>query len=223
MKHYYLLLLLCLFGISNVLKAEKVERVIFNYTLDNFKIECEDELVSVSGRGLMFADHPPFEPAVPVLYYSEDIPTGMEYVGYRVTVPDTVLICNNKLLAKYPAPICYNEELRFRSHNKAQESKTESCENLKGIFPPEKIICDADGYILYPFEYNSDTKELFFTPTVIVDRILVSEDDLRDVSQIQSSEESDEIISISIYNGAKEVEEQECLLPYYIREDLKIL
>ena len=208
MKHYYLLLLLCLFGISNVLKAEKVERVIFNYNLENFEIRYEDDVVSVVGW-LINADNIPCSPALPTLFYSVSIPKGMRYAGYRVTVPDTVVICTNKLLKRNSAPIPYGEQNKYIGSVKTWGKKKDVCDDLKGIFPPEKIICDADGYILYPFEYNSDTKELFFTPTVIVDRILVSEDDLRDVSQIQSSEESDEIISISIYNGAKEVEVQE--------------
>ena len=212
MKHYYLLLLLCLFGISNVLKAEKVERVIFNYTIENFDIKYEDDVVSVWTR-LLCGDHLPLSPAIPALCYYAPVPKGMRYAGYRITVPETVLICKNKLLAEYPAPICYNEDLKCKYRYKKGKNEKKVCDDLKGTFPLEKIErCEKDGFIFFPFEYNSDTKELFFTPTIIIDRIVVSEDDMRDVSQIQSSEESDEIISISIYNGDKKVEVQELKL-----------
>lgn len=187
----FILWLLC---ITAILHAHQIQRVVFNHTLDNFKIQYHDSIVQVFSY-LLCSDAPPHAPAIPVFGYTVEIPKGMKCIGYRIEVPDTVVVCHDKVLAKNPGIVVYNEPT-------IKNKTIEAYSGLHGIFPEEKIVCNDMGFLFYPFEYNSDTRELTFTPTIIIDRILVSEDNVQDDLPIDLSDnQGDTLVSLIYYHG----------------------
>ena len=115
-------------------------------------------------------------------------------------MPDTILVCRDKVLAKSPQIVFYDQS-RTINRTKAWEPYT----GLHGIFPEERIICDDDGFIFSPFEYDADSRELIFTPTIIIDRILVSEEEADNSSLSDNTKENiDELVNLICFQGNRD-------------------
>ena len=150
-------------------------RVECSNTLENFNFdyEYEDSLVFVSGR-LWVSDNYPFKPGVPMLAYGVDAPYGMKITGHRVEIPDTVLVCKGWKIARNPGPVMIGRGPKYWETNKDTSPKKWlfPYEGLDSIYPAEKVICDSGGFNFYPFAYDPETKELTFTPSLIVEMTL---------------------------------------------------
>ncbi|MDE6410269.1 MAG: hypothetical protein K2K81_08555 [Muribaculaceae bacterium] len=204
MKRLFFILCSVLF-MTFAFNAEKIQRFIVNHSLDSFSVQSQDSVVKVICH-LLYSASPPYEPSIPIFGYTVSVPKGMKTIGYRIQVPDTILVCKDKYLAKNPAPVCYGDSTIDRT-TKALNNLGEPCMDLKGIFPAEKVSCDDVGYLIYPFEYDSKRRELYFTPTVIIDRILISENETVIPSKMESSDVGlDELVSLIIYQGNRDIE-----------------
>lgn len=195
----------CMFLIPFMLSAAKIQRAVFNYFIEDFNIEYIDSLLFVSSP-IIGSYNPPFLPDLPSIGCPISLPKGMKCIGYRVEAPDTIKICEGRDIAVTPGPVFTNGKVTgFTKIEKWVPQ--EACD---AVFPIEKVsyIPLQKGVIIYPMEYDADKKELFLTPTVIVDFILADEEmDSNDVQPSIDSEE-DEIIDVIIFKGTDEIKVQ---------------
>lgn len=196
-------ILACMILTPFMLNAVKIQRAVFNYSIDNFNIVYPDSLVFAYSP-IIGSYNPPFEPAVPSIDCPIPIPKGKKCIGYRVEAPDTIKICEGRDLAVTEGPLFIDGKYAGLSKIK----KWEPAEGGNAVFPVEKVSYDFidDNVGIYPMEYNADKKELFLTPTVIIDFILAEEN--ADGKEIQKSmdNEEDEIIDFIIFQGTTQIE-----------------
>ncbi len=96
-----LLLMAVLILIPGMARSEKIQRVEFRWSLDDFNISYHDSLVRVSSP-LMASYNYPGEPSMPSLCYYVPVPEGMRCVGFRYEIPETVTVCENKVISRNP-------------------------------------------------------------------------------------------------------------------------
>lgn len=190
------LLLILMTSFSGIAKAEYIQRVIFNYSLDDFKIIKNDSLIQV--RSLLGAGwNEPGTPGVPMLVYTIFTPKDMEISGLRVTVPDSAIVNDGKRLAK-SWDLFVNDKALICP---VSEDLTPS-ENVEFEYPQEIVTFDKYGAVVYPFQYHPVSNELIFTPCIIADVILqpINGEKISNQPSVDSSSE-EIIIQEIIYNG----------------------
>lgn len=214
-------ILSCIFLIPFMLSATKIQRAVFNYSIEDFNIEYIDSLLYVSSP-IIGSYNPPFLAGLPSIGCPAPIPKGMKCIGCRVEAPDTIKICEGRDIAVTPGPVFTNGKVTgFTKIEKWVPQ--EACD---AVFPIEKVsyIPLQKGVIIYPMEYDAVKKELFFTPTVIVDFILADEDADGDDTHISINDEEDEIIDVIIFKGTDEIKVQSLKLDenYDLQDDPSI-
>ena len=205
-----LLLLFVILLMPGMTNAKKIQRAEFRCTLDDFHISYKDSLVRVSGR-LMASFNDAGAPYMPSLCYCVPIPAGMRCIEFRYKIPDTVTVCENRILSMNPDLIGYSRADIVAKYGSGPINTWGPCTGLTGTYPgPDKKIKYYDnGFIIYPFDYYPETETLTFTPTIIVDMVLepienVNCPDRTIPGESDEDEDGEEIIKIFMFEGNDE-------------------
>lgn len=164
--HLFTLLIILVTSSSGMVKAEYIQRVIFNYSLDDFQLITNDSLIQV--RSLLWVGwNEPGTPGVPRLIYSIDKPKDMEIIGLRTSTFDTIVVSHDKRLAK-----SWDLYVNDKGIINPVSMDLAPCDTINSVYPSNIVVFDNLGADVIPFQYNSMTKELIFTPHIVADVIL---------------------------------------------------